>query len=179
MSGVNCSFSHTNSCCTANYNSAFGYNNLSFTATSGTVNFNHYYNAPTDRAYVNYNQVSFGAGANITGDIKVNTFNFALNGTYNFEAGRTVTVTSLFNANATCAGPITIKSATAATQAIISKATATVNMNYCNIKDMNFTGGSAATATNSIDQGNNIGVTIQAGGSATSRNLYWVGGIIL
>ena len=73
-------------------------------------------------------------------------------------------------------GPITIKSATAGTQAIISKATAVVNLNYCNLQDLNFTGGATVTATNSINQGNNTGVTIQAGSSSVSRTLYWVGG---
>jgi hypothetical protein len=175
MTGVNCTFNNRRQC-GGTINTTLNYYNVNFTAASGTVQFLHQYNSPTDKILGNYNQVTFGAGANITGDLTVGTINFALNGTYNFQAGRTVTVNTLFNANATCAGPITIKSATAGTQAIISKATATVNINYCNIKDMNFTGGTASTATNSIDQGNNSGVTIQAGGSATSRTLYWVGG---
>jgi hypothetical protein len=176
MSGVNCTFRNYWAVSCYNPNTTHNYHNVNFTATSGTVNFNHHYVSSSDKVLGYYNQVTFGAGANITGDLTVGTMNFALNGTYNFQAGRTVTVNTLFNANATCAGPITIKSATAGTQAIISKATATVNINYCNIKDMNFTGGTASTATNSIDQGNNSGVTIQAGGSATSRTLYWVGG---
>ncbi|MFN4911843.1 MAG: hypothetical protein ACK5G8_11460, partial [Flavobacteriales bacterium] len=174
MTGTNTTFNTMSGCCEAT--SQHVYNNVSFTATSGTVNFYHFYNNSSSLANSSYNQVTFGAGANITGDITVGTINFALNGTYNFQAGRTVMVTALFNANANCAGPITLKSATAGTQAIISKATAAVNMNYCNLQDMSFTGGSTATATNSINQGNNTGVTIQAGGSATSRTLYWVGG---
>jgi hypothetical protein len=152
------------------------YYNVNFTATSGTANLYNEYSTATSRILGNFNQISFSAGGNVTGDITVNTINFALNGTYTFQAGRTVTVNTIFNANATCAGPMTLRSGTAGTQAIISKATATVTMNYCNLQDMNFIGGATATATNSINQGNNTGVTIQAGGSATSRSLYWVGG---
>ena len=174
MTGVNTTFQIMGNCCSTG--SSHAYNNLSFTANSGTVNFSHFYNAAGNAGNSSYNQVTFGAGANITGDITVGILNLALNGTYTFQAGRTVTVNTLFNANATCSGPITIKSGTAGTQAIISKANATVTMNYCNLQDMNFTGGATVTATNTNDQGNNTGVTIQAGGAAVSRTLYWVGG---
>ncbi|MFN5735148.1 MAG: hypothetical protein ACK444_03795, partial [Flavobacteriales bacterium] len=174
MTQVGANFNNSIYCFTPN--TTHNYHNINFTATSGTVQFQHHYSNSNDKVLGNYNQVTFGAGANITGDWTVGTLNFALNGTYTFQAGRTATVNTLFNANATCAGPMTIKSATAGTQAIISKANATVTMNYCNLQDMNFTGGSTATATNSINQGNNTGVTIQAGGAAASRTLYWVGG---
>ncbi|NDB36384.1 MAG: hypothetical protein EB023_13835, partial [Flavobacteriia bacterium] len=174
MSAVGATFTNFQDCFTPN--TTHNYYNVNFTAASGTAQFQHHYNNSTNKVLGNYNQVTFGAGANITGDWTVGTVNFALNGTYTFQAGRTVTVNTLFNANATCAGPMTIKSATAGTQAIISKANATVTMNYCNIQDMNFTGGATVTATNSINQGNNTGITIQAGGAAAARTLYWVGG---
>jgi hypothetical protein len=142
------------------------YYNVNFTAASGIANLYNEYSSPGTQINTTFNQVNFSAGGNITGDFTVGTMNFALNGTYTFQAGRTVTVTTLFNANANCAGPITIKSATAGTQAIISKATAAVSINYCNLQDMNFSGGSTVTATNTNNQGNNTGVTIQAGGAA-------------
>jgi VCBS repeat-containing protein len=174
MTGVNTTFNTMSGCCEGS--SSHVYNNVSFTANSGTVNFNHFYNSSGSFANSTYNQVTFGAGANITGEITLGTLNLALNGTYNFQAGRTVTVNNLLNANATCAGPMTIQSGTAGTQAIIAKSTtAVVNINYCNIKDINFIGGTTPTATNSINQGNNSGITIQAGGSSTSRTHYWVG----
>ena len=45
--------------------------------------------------------------------------------------------------------------------------------NYLDIQDINYTGTASFTANNSINNGNNSGITF---GASTSRNLYWIGG---
>jgi hypothetical protein len=75
MNGLNTTFNNWLYCYSGNNN--VSYYNVNFTASSGTVNFNHEYSSSTNRIYGNYNQVTFGAGANITGEFTVGTSNFA------------------------------------------------------------------------------------------------------
>jgi len=135
------------------------YNNVSFTATSGTVNFYHFYNNSSSLANSSYNQVTFGAGANITGDITIGTLSLTSNNTYNFQAGRTVTITNNIAFNSVCFGGVTIQSATAGTQAFFSKVSGTVSGQNLTIKDMNAGGGATYTAYGSTNMGNNTGWT--------------------
>ncbi|MCX6192017.1 MAG: hypothetical protein NT109_07015, partial [Flavobacteriia bacterium] len=142
-------------CCSTG--SSHAYNNLSFTANSGTVNFSHFYNAAGNAGNSSYNQVTFSAGANITGDITVGTIIMTSNNTYNLQAGRTVTVTNNISFGSICFGGVTLQSGTAGTQAILTKASGTVSGQNLNIKDINATGGATYNAFGSTNMGNNTG----------------------
>ncbi|MFN5888623.1 MAG: hypothetical protein ACK438_11700, partial [Flavobacteriales bacterium] len=155
--GTNTTFNTMSGCCEAT--SQHVYNNVSFTATSGTVNFYHFYNNSSSLANSSYNQVTFGAGANITGDITIGTLSLTSNNTYNFQAGRTVTITNNIAFNSVCFGGVTIQSATAGTQAFFSKVSGTVSGQNLTIKDMNAGGGATYTAYGSTNMGNNTGWT--------------------
>jgi hypothetical protein len=132
---------------------------VNFTNAVGTVQFLHYYTSSVDKITGNYNQVTFGASANITGEFTVGTLNMTSNSAYNLQAGRTVTITNNIAFNSTCSGGVTIQSATAGTQAILSKSSGAVNGQNLTIKDINATGGATYTAFGSNNMGNNAGWT--------------------
>jgi gliding motility-associated-like protein len=104
-----------------------------------------------------YNDVTFHKDGYIG---TINTFhdiNFTKGYTYQFESGRTQTITNRWNIAGTCTGNITIQSTTPGTFASINKATGLVNGNYLKIKDVHATGSATFNAYNSIDQGGNTG----------------------
>ncbi|MFN4910180.1 MAG: beta strand repeat-containing protein, partial [Flavobacteriales bacterium] len=157
------------------------YHNINFTATSGTVQFQHHYSNSNDKVLGNYNQVTFGAGANITGDWTVGTLIMTSNNTYSLQAGRTATVTNNISFGAVCFGGVTLQSATVGTQAIITKTSGTVNGQNLTIKDINATGGATYNAYGSTNMGNNTGwnfLTTQTLGSlgqiSTTQNGFSV-----
>jgi hypothetical protein len=101
-----------------------------------------------------------GAGAlTITGS---NTFQNITNSvqpaTVLFTAGTTNTFTNDFDLNGTSGNLITINSVTAASTFTLSKASGTVDVSFCSIKDSIATGGAAWYAgTTSTNGGNNTG----------------------
>ncbi|MEY3048998.1 MAG: hypothetical protein RL365_1036, partial [Bacteroidota bacterium] len=124
---------------------------------SGIANLYNQYSSPGTQINTTYNQVNFSAGGNITGDFTVGTLSFTSNNTYNFQAGRTVTVTNNIAFNSVCFGGVTIQSATAGTQAFISKSSGIVSGQNLTIKDINATGGATFNAYGSTNMGNNSG----------------------
>jgi len=86
--------------------------------------------------------------------------------TFTFAPNITQTVTN-FNVNGTSGNLVTINSFTAGSRATLSKASGSVSVAFCDIKDSNATGGASWVATSSVDSGNNTGwsFAIPGGGS--------------
>lgn len=104
-----------------------------------------------------YNDVTFHKNGYIG---TINTFhdiNFTAGYTYQFESGRTQTITNRWNVAGTCTENITLHSTTPGSFASINKATGLVDGNYLKIKDVHATGSATFNAYNSIDQGGNTG----------------------
>ena len=133
------------------------YYNVNFTAASGVANLYNEYSSPGSQINTTFNQVNFSAGGNITGDFTVGTLSFTSNNTYNFQAGRTVTVTNNIAFNSVCFGGVTIQSATAGSQAILNKLSGIVSGQNLTIKDINASGGATYNAYGSTNMGNNTG----------------------
>lgn len=79
--------------------------------------------------------------------------------TITFEAGTTQTVSS-FSVSGTAGNLVTINSSSVGTRATLSKASGTVSVSYCSIKDSSATGGAtwnAFTSNGNTDAGNNLG----------------------
>lgn len=102
-----------------------------------------------------------GAGAlTITG---ANTFSNITNtvqpATITFPAS-TVTTVSAFTVSGTSGNLITLNSSTSGTRATLSDVSGVVNVSFCDIKDINATGGAfwrAYSSAGNVDNGNNIG----------------------
>jgi hypothetical protein len=114
-----------------------------------------------------------GAGAlTITGS---NTFGNITNtvqpATITFTAGTTQTVSN-FGVSGTAGNLITINSSTAGTRANLSKASGTVSVSYCSIRDSNATGGAtwnAYTSNGNVNVSNNLGWIFTAPSGNTSN----------
>ena len=104
-----------------------------------------------------YNDVTFHKNGYIG---TINTFhdiNSTAGYTYQFESGRTQTITNHWNIAGTCTENITIQSTTPGSFASINKSTGLVDGNYLKIKDVHAMGSATFNAYNSIDQGGNTG----------------------
>jgi len=152
------------------------YNNVNFTAASGTATLTSSYSSGTCWVNATFNNVTFSAGGNINGDNTFGTLNLAPSSTYQLQNNRTQTILTNLNAPGTCAGLINLRSNTTGSAATITKSSGTVTLSYINLRDLVFTGGASWVANNSTDQGNVTGITINSGASAVPRTLYWVGG---
>lgn len=113
------------------------------------------------------------SGSNIFNDLK-----FTAGKTVNLTAGTIQTVTSL-TANGTDTDAITIQSTSAGSPATISKASGTVNVLYCSIKDITATGGAVFFAGVSTDVSGNTGwfffkTTVKIGGAWKNSPAAWV-----
>ncbi|MEI6767219.1 MAG: hypothetical protein WCM76_16435, partial [Bacteroidota bacterium] len=118
-----------------------------------------------------FKNVNFACNGQIKGNFTFDTLAFSADKIYEFESGRTQTITSLLTAVGTCVAPITLKSLTSGQQSTITKSSGAITIVYCSLRDMAATGGAVFTANNSTDMGNNSGWIINA---PTPRNLYWV-----
>ena len=77
-----------------------------------------------------------------------------------FESSKTQTFTNGFSLLGTAGNLITINSTTSGVQHTLSKASGTVSVSFCNIKDSNATGGAtwySLTSNGNVDNGNNTG----------------------
>ncbi len=119
-----------------------------------------------------FNSVTFFGHGIINGSHTYNTLNLAAGKTYDLQSGQTQTVSTL-NANGTCTAYIVIRALTAGTRSTIRKTSGTIDVDFVQLKDQAATGGAVFTATNAVNQGNNIGWIINA---SAPRNLYWIGG---
>jgi hypothetical protein len=117
------------------------------------------------------NGLTFLKNGTITASNSIDSLSLAPNAIYTFTNGTTQTVKAL-DATGNCNGVITMQSSAAGSQATISQASGTDVLSYVSMQDMNYTGGTLYTANNSINGGNNTGITIN---TLTSRNLYWIG----
>lgn len=82
--------------------------------------------------------------------------------TIDFTAGTTQTV-SAFTASGEAGRVLTIESSSAGTPATLSKASGTVTVEHCSIKDITATGGATWVAVSSTDVSGNTGWTFQSG----------------
>jgi hypothetical protein len=103
------------------------------------------------------------SGANTFADIQ-NAYKTTGATTIDFTSGVTQTV-SAFTASGESGRVLTIESTVAASAATLSKASGTVTVAHCTIKDLTATGGATWVATNSTDAGGNTGWTFQSGAS--------------
>jgi hypothetical protein len=79
-----------------------------------------------------------------------------------FTAGTTTTLSDL-TASGEAGRVLTIESTVAASAATLSKASGTVTVSHCSIKDSTATGGATWVATSSTDAGGNTGWSFQSG----------------
>ena len=111
------------------------------------------------KAWPTLNQGGTGA-LTITG---ANTFanitNTVQPATITFPASTTTTV-SAFGVSGTSGNLITLNSSTSGTRATLSDASGVNSVSFCDIKDINATGGatwSSFTSNGNVDSGNNVG----------------------
>ncbi len=90
---------------------------------------------------------------------------------YIFNKATVQTINNQLIANGNCKNRIILKTNTETDKATIKQISGTVTIDYAIIKNMNATGSTTYTATNSADLGNNTGFNIN---SPSSQNLYWV-----
>lgn len=138
-----------------------------FTTTAGTGTGKISMTAATAKTFVGggstYNCTLENAGAGALTISGSNTFTTISNSvqptTFTFTAGTTQTVTN-FSVSGTAGNLVTINSTTAGTRATLSKASGSVSVLYCSIKDSSATGGAtwrALTADGNVDAGNTLG----------------------
>lgn len=105
---------------------------------------------------------SAGKIVNITG---TNTFsNIILTAPtrIEFTPGVTTTIQNAFTFTGSSSNPIEVSSSTIGTIGTISVATGSPTMTWAGVHDLTFTGGATFTATNSLNLGNNTGITISS-----------------
>ena len=179
---------------TSNFNTQES--NITINAGTSHIHFttlNVNYAGMTNNANQTYYDVTFeGPVGALTGGAKYNRVEYKGNGflsnsntfkelifsptkTYSFQANTTQTITKLFSANTpNCGGWSTITSATTGIQAnIVAASGVMIDVSGVIMKDISASGGANFRATNSVDNGNNLGWTFPA---YVGQNLYWVGG---
>ena len=110
--------------------------------------------------------------ANFTGNVSFTTLKLQGNGAiYTFGSNYSYSVSETFELGQSGCAITTLKSNSPGTAANISSVQS-LTSNYLDIQDINYTGTASFTANNSINNGNNSGITF---GASTSRNLYWIG----
>jgi PKD repeat protein len=156
------------------------FNNITITgnaniSTTGTIFKNVIVNgsATISNSTGSFKKLDLRSDANITSSNTYDSLFFASAHTYVLTYNTLQTINNYFKADGVCGQLITIQSNTAGSQAMISKTTGTVTVNYISMKDMNASGGASFIVNNGTDLGNNSGWTIN---NATGQNLYWVGG---
>ena len=111
--------------------------------------------------------------ANFTGNVSFTTLKLQGNGAiYTFGSNYSYSVSETFELGQAGCAITTLKASSPGTVANISSVQS-LTSNYLDIQDINYTGTASFTANNSINNGNNSGITF---GASTSRNLYWIGG---
>ena len=111
--------------------------------------------------------------ANFTGNVSFTTLKLQGNGAiYTFGSNYSYSVSETFELGQAGCAITTLKSNSPGTAANISSVQS-LTSNYLDIQDINYTGTASFTANNSINNGNNSGITF---GLLQERNLYWIGG---
>ena len=110
--------------------------------------------------------------ANFTGNVSFTTLKLQGNGAiYTFGSNYSYSVSETFELGQAGCAITTLKSSSPGTAANISSVQS-LTSNYLDIQDINYTGTASFTANNSINNGNNSGITF---GLLQERNLYWIG----
>lgn len=143
--------------------------NLTFDAGSSNIIISRNVNPKTfTGGGLTYNVVSQGGsgsltieGSNTFADIQ-NPYKTTGATSIIFTAGTTQTV-SAFTASGESGRVLTIESTSAGTPATLSKASGTVTVEHCSIKDITATGGATWVAVNSTDVSGNTGWTFETG----------------
>jgi|LakMenE01Jun11ns_1017448.scaffolds.fasta_scaffold9954340_3 gliding motility-associated-like protein len=115
----------------------------------------------------------FFGNSTINGNNRFDTLEFSPGTANSLQGNGIQTVSSVFKAVGNCRGEIIIESTLYGTQAQIRPTVLPVGLTYLSVKDTRFDITGGVTATNSVDLGNNLGITISA---RQARNFYWVGG---
>lgn len=140
--------------------------NSSILSFTGTTTANRTFNAGA----LTYATVNFGANSSlgpwtlttIAGTV-IGTLTVAGPNYFIATTNVTLTVSNAFTINGASSAFIYFSSSTpSATAATISVASGSPTFSWAVLKDMTFTGGATFTATNSLDAGNNTGITITA-----------------
>lgn len=105
--------------------------------------------------------LTFGSASNTFADIQ-NAYKSTGATTITFTAGTTQTVDA-FTASGEAGRVLTLQSSSAGTPATLSKASGTVTVEHCSIKDITATGGATWVAVSSTDVSGNTGWTFQSG----------------
>lgn len=146
----------------ANWNANTNVANLTVSASTGTISMTSA-SAKTfaggAKTWPTLNQGGAGALTIQQANTFVNIINTVQPATITFPASATTTV-SLFGVSGTSGNLITLNSSTSGTQATLSDASGFISVQFCDIKDINATGGASwrSFITNgNIDSGNNTG----------------------
>ncbi len=102
-----------------------------------------------------------------------NTLEFLPGANYQIEVGTVQTINNELLLEGTPTDPINITTTETGQQATFSKSSGTVEANYISLQDNVATGGATFNATQSIDNGNNVGWNIT---EIQPQDYYWVGG---
>lgn len=151
--------------------------NLTFSAGTSNIILSRNTNSKTFAGGgLTYNIVSQGgsgalviSGANTFADIQ-NPYKSTGATTINFTSGVTQTV-SAFTASGEAGRVLTIQSTVGGSAATLSKASGTVTVAHCTIKDLTATGGATWVATDSVDGGGNTGWTFASAAAPTGNFL--------
>jgi len=178
LTGYGCTFNNVTFNSSGTVTGGNTINNLTF-AVNGTISSNEN-NINTvvvgGNATINgtgtYGHFTMNGNGSITANNTFGTLIFSAGKQYTLTSGRTITILDNLIADGTDSQIIVIKSSTVNSQATLSKASGTVEVNYVSLQDNNATGGATFIANNSIDLGNNTGWTIYT----TPKDFYWVGG---
>jgi gliding motility-associated-like protein len=115
----------------------------------------------------------FFGNSTMNGNNRFDTLELSPGTVNSFQGNGIQTVTSVFKAVGSCRGEIIIESNVYGTQAQIRPTILPVGLTFLSVKDTKFDITGGVTATNSVDLGNNSGITISA---RQARDFYWVGG---
>jgi len=155
--------------------------NLTFSAGSSTISFTGANTTTSSRLFngggLTYNVVSFGASGSNMGTTQIagaNTY-ATLNLTAPLHAvfnNATHTITNAFTWTGTSSNPLLIRTSSVTNPAVISTANNST-LAWAGIAGITFQGGGTFSASNSMDYGNNTGITI------TVPNVVATGGKII
>lgn len=114
----------------------------------------------------------FNSDGYLYGNNTFNTLTFSPGFRYFLENNSTQVIESEFHIIGNCQAPIFIKSLYNGIEAIIHKTNGNINGEYLSLRDIHISGANA-TASNSVNLGNNNGWVIE---ESTPLDLYWVNG---
>ncbi|MDC3238891.1 hypothetical protein OAT74_03785, partial [Flavobacteriaceae bacterium] len=132
----------------------------------------YYFEGIIDTLDIESKKVKFETATNR--NPKIGVFNVKGDGvTLEISQGSTITVSSSLSFQSSSCSVVNIKSNSTGNQATINYVSGVTTATNLSIRDISFTGSGTITALNSVDGGNNSGISIS---QQASRNMYWIGG---